>query len=134
RKAKFFMKRETAKWVRKAEQDWEAAHKLAGETPPPRDIVCFHCQQAAEKYLKALHQENGLVVPRTHQLDDLLVLLLPGDATLARLRRKADSLTQYAVDYRYPDRIASKRQMEAALRHVDKIRVVCRGKLNLSLS
>jgi HEPN domain-containing protein len=128
------MKRETAKWVHKAERDWEVAHILAAEKLPPRDIVCFHCQQAAEKYVKALLQENGLVVPRTHQLDDLLVLLLPGDATLARLRRKADSLTQYAVDYRYPERIASKRQMEAAVRHVDQIRLKCRGKLGLLLS
>ena len=91
------MKRQTAKWVRKAETDWEVAQKLAGETPPPRDIVCFHCQQAAEKYLKALLQENGLVVPKTHELADILDLLLPGNATLARLRRQADSLTQYAV-------------------------------------
>jgi HEPN domain-containing protein len=30
--------------------------------------VCFHCQHAAEKYLKALLQEGGLVVPRTHDL------------------------------------------------------------------
>jgi hypothetical protein len=30
--------------------------------------------------------------------------------------------------------MASKRQMEAALRHVDQIRLECRGKLNLSLS
>ncbi len=128
------MKRETAKWVRKAETDWEVAHKLADETSPPRDVVCFHCQQAAEKYLKALLQESGLVVPRTHELADIVDLLLPGDATLARLRRKADSLTQYAVDYRYPGETASKRQMEAALRHVDQIRLECRGKLNLSRS
>ncbi len=128
------MKRQTAKWVHKAERDWEVAHKLAAETPPPRDIVCFHCQQAAEKYLKALLQENGLVVPRTHDLADILDLLLSGDATLARLRRKADSLTQYAVDYRYPDMIASKRQMEAAIRHVDLIRLKCRAKLDLSQS
>jgi len=128
------MKRETTKWVRKAEQDWEVAHQLAGETSPPRDVVRFHCQQAAEKYLKALLQENGLMVPRTHQLDDLLVLLTPGNATLARLRRKAGSLTQYAVDYRYPGLMASKRQMEAALRHVDQIRLECRSKLDLSPS
>jgi HEPN domain-containing protein len=102
------MKRETAKWVHKAEQDWEVAHILAGGTPPRRDVVCFHCQQAAEKYLKALLQENGLVVPRTHELGDILDLLVPGDAALARLRRKADSLTQYAVDYRYPGEMASK--------------------------
>ena len=128
------MKRETAKWVRKAEQDWEVAHKLAGETPPPRDIVCFHCQQAAEKYLKAILQENALVVPRTHDLADIIDLLLPGDATLTRIRRQAGSLTRYAVDYRYPGETANKRQMEAALRQVDQIRLKCRSKLNLSLS
>jgi HEPN domain len=61
------------------------------------------------------------VVPKTHELADIIDLLLPGDAKLARLRRKADSLTQYAVDYRYPGEIATKRQMEAALRHVDQI-------------
>jgi len=72
------------------------------------------------------------MVPRTHEVADIVDLLLPGDATLARLRRQADSLTQYAVDYRYPGEVASKRQMEAALRHVDQIRLECRSKLNLS--
>ena len=128
------MKRETAKWVHKAEQDWEVAHKLADETPPPRDIVCFHCQQAAEKYLKALLQESGMVVPRTHELADILDLLVPGDANLAPLRRKADSLTQYAVDYCYPGPMASKRQIGAAIRHVDLMRLECRSKLDIQVS
>ncbi len=128
------MKRETAKWVHKAEQDWKVAHKLAGENPPPRDIVCFHCQQAAEKYLKALLQESGLVVPKTHDLLTVLSLLMPGDATLVALRRNSRALTRYAVDYRYPGEMASKRQMDAALRHVDRVRLKCRGTLNLSLS
>jgi hypothetical protein len=74
------------------------------------------------------------VVPRTHDLADILDLFLPGDATLARLRRQAGSLTRYAVDYRYPGMMASKRQMGAALRHADQIRLECRSKLNLSLS
>jgi hypothetical protein len=43
------MKRETAKGVHKGESGWQVAHKLADETPPPRDILCFHCQQAADK-------------------------------------------------------------------------------------
>ena len=128
------MKRETAKWVHKAEMDWEVAHELAEKNPPPRDVVCFHCQQAAEKYLKALMQENGLVVPRTHDLADILDLLLPSNATLAALRRQSNSLTRYAVDYRYPGMMASKRQMDAAVRHGDQIRLECRGRLNLSLS
>jgi hypothetical protein len=74
------------------------------------------------------------VVPKIHDLADIIDLLLPGDAKLSRLRRKADSLTQYAVDYRYPGMMASKRQMEAALRHTDQIRLECRGRLHLSLS
>jgi hypothetical protein len=72
-------------------------------------------------------------VSRTHNLADVLDLLLP-DAALGRLRRKADSLSRYAVDYRYPGEVASKRQMEAALRHIDQIRLECRSKLNLPLS
>jgi len=64
----------------------------------------------------------------------VLKLLLPGDATLASLRRKARSLTRYAVHYRYPGEMARKRQMEAALRHVDQIRLECRSTLKLSQS
>jgi hypothetical protein len=74
------------------------------------------------------------VVPKTHELADIVDLLLPADAMLSRLRRKADSLTQYAVDYRYPGMMASKRQMEAALRHTDQIRLECRSRLGLSMS
>ena len=77
------MKRHTAQWVLKAEDDIESARTLAALAKPKRDAACFHCQQAAEKYLKALLQEIGLAVPRTHKLEDLLDLLLPHDATLA---------------------------------------------------
>ena len=96
------MKRQTAQWVLKAEEDIEVARTLAALAKPKRDAACFHCQPAAEKYLKALLQETGLAVPRTHELEDLLDLLLPQDATLAPLRRGLRSLTPYAVNFRYP--------------------------------
>jgi HEPN domain-containing protein len=42
-------------WVRKAEHDLEAPNRImAIEEGCPFDTVCFHCQQAAEKYLKCL--------------------------------------------------------------------------------
>src|SRR5262249_24902670 len=114
------MKRETGKWVRKAEADREGARRLADHTPPLRDLVCFHCQQAAEKYLKALLQELGAVVPRAHDLEDLLDLLLPHDATLGPLRRSLVSLSRYAVEHRYPGKTSTQRQMTAALRQVER--------------
>src|SRR5215217_8012682 len=103
------MKRLTAEWVQKAEHDFQAAKALAHERLPLRNVACFHCQQAAEKYLKALLQEAGVPVPKTHNLKPLLDLLLPLDATLARLSRILLSLTKYAVDYRYPGARATTR-------------------------
>jgi HEPN domain-containing protein len=44
---------------------------------PVHDAVCFHCQQCVEKYLKALMEELGHTVPKTHFLDHLLTALKP---------------------------------------------------------
>src|SRR5438128_1588019 len=109
------MRKLTGEWVRKADADMTAAVTLAGTTPPLRDPVCFHCQQAAEKYLKALLQELGLRVPREHNLDVLLDLLLPHDPGLRGLRRGLKQLSKYAVEYRYPGFRATARQVQSAL-------------------
>ncbi len=125
------MKRHTAQWVLKAEEDMEAARSLAVLAKPKRDAACFHCQQSAEKYLKALQQELGLAVPRTHDLEDLLDLLLHHDATLAPLRRSLGSLTRYAVEFRYPGVRATTRRMHAALRQAERVRQELRARLGL---
>jgi HEPN domain-containing protein len=125
------MKRLTAKWVQKAEDDILGARGLGESRPPLHDLVCFHCQQSAEKYLKALLQEWGLVPPRTHNLIDLLELLLPRDPTLRSLRRRVDPLTRYAVDFRYPDERATSRQAKSALRHAETVRIAIRARLGL---
>ena len=54
------MKKLTAEWVRKAEADYRLAVKLGRGSEPFHDQRCFHCQQATEKYLKALMEELGL--------------------------------------------------------------------------
>ncbi len=125
------MKRQTAPWVKKAEEDLSVARSLAALASPPRDIVSFHCQQAVEKYLKALLQELGVAFPKTHDLEDLLELLLPHDATLAGLSRGLDSLTQYAVEYRYPIVRAKTRQMKSALRIAERAVAELRTRLGL---
>lgn len=125
------MQVETRRWLHKADSDVKGARQLSGTTPQLNDLICFHCQQAAEKYLKALLQELGMAVPRTHDLGDLLDLLLPHDATLRPLRRGLLFLTQFAVDYRYPGENATKRQAEAAIRWAERIRVELRAQLGL---
>lgn len=128
------MKRETRAWIGKAEKDWLTASHLAASSSRREtfhDQTCFPCQQSAEKYLKALVQEAGQVVPRTHDLELLLSLLLPRDRALASLRRAASILTPYAVEFHYPGRNATKRQAEAALRHAEKVRAAVRDRLGL---
>jgi HEPN domain-containing protein len=99
--------------------------------PPAHDEVCFHCQQAAEKFFKALLQEWGLPVPKIHELDDLLTMLLPSDATLQVLRRGLRGLSRFAVDYRYPGFHANAQKSRAALRRSESIRIEVRTRLGL---
>ena len=71
------MKKTTRAWVRKAEADYRSAERLHECKPPDHDVVCFHCQQAAEKYLKAILEEGGLPIPKTHDVIRLAALLSP---------------------------------------------------------
>ena len=92
-------------WVRKAEHDLEAANRImAIEEGCPFDMVCFHCQQAAEKYLNCVLTSLGIQTPRTHDLKALFSLV-PSELRLSlRLRiEHIVELNPYAVDVRYAD-------------------------------
>jgi HEPN domain-containing protein len=98
---------------------------------PVHDGVCFHCQQCAEKYLKGLMEEMGLVIPKTHDLELLFNSLLPHFLPLRPFRRGLLFLTDFAVDFRYPGRNASKRQAVAALRWAERVREAARALLGV---
>jgi HEPN domain-containing protein len=89
-------------WITKAEDDLRIAeHALALGEECPSDMVCFHAQQCAEKYLEALLAYHGVDPPRTHDLTEILPLLPPG----VDVDRGVDELAElnpYAVDVRYP--------------------------------
>jgi HEPN domain-containing protein len=96
------------------------------------DGVCFHCQQCAEKYLKSLLEDKVAAVPRTHDLVDLLQLLVTHYANMPPLARACVFLTQFAVEFRYPGKNATLRQATAALRWTARIRDACRSILGLT--
>ena len=127
------MKRLTGQWVRKAEADWRVVERLGQNDPLVRDSVCFHCQQASKKYLKALLQELGLTVPRSHDLDFLLGELLPHHPTLRGLRRGMKALSEFAVETRYPGENTNQRQVAMAWRWAERVRIEVRSMLALPL-
>jgi HEPN domain-containing protein len=97
------MKPETLEWIAKAEGGLgTASREVAVVDTPNFDAVCFHSQQCGEKYLKALLVEQGLAVPRVHDLEVLVNLLLPGLPLQQEVMSSARILTSMAVEVRYP--------------------------------
>ncbi len=122
----------TREWVDKAEADMHTAwREYRVRTAPNFDAVCFHAQQAAEKYLKAMLQERGVAIPRIHSLADLLALISKGDAGFLLIQTDALVLESYAVQIRYPGLSADKAEAKAALSAGERIRSFLRGKLGL---
>lgn len=90
-------------WVAKARNDLlNADNNLASENVP-FDTVCFHCQQAAEKLLKAVLAAKGVPPPRTHVLLVLSESIAPFLPSVESLWDDLVILTPYAVSARYPD-------------------------------
>jgi HEPN domain-containing protein len=58
-------------WVEKAEEDFALARAALRRKKPLVTGACFHAQQCAEKYIKALLVSKGAEFPKTH---DLLML------------------------------------------------------------
>jgi HEPN domain-containing protein len=58
-------------WLRLAEMDLEIANYLFGYHKIPIEIICYHSQQSAEKYMKALMVLFDEEPSKTHNLIDL---------------------------------------------------------------
>lgn len=123
---------ETREWIEKAEQDAAVAEReIRARKVTAFDAVCFHAQQCAEKYLKALHVERGVPYPRTHDLSQLLSNLSQGDPSLILLDPAARILTDFAVKYRYPGAWATRVEARLALNHARLVRDQIRIRLAL---
>lgn len=97
------MKADTRDWVRYAEEDFEvAALLMRSRRPLAPNSTCFHCQQCIEKYLKARLVEAGVTVPKTHDLEALLNLLLPIEPIWESFRGNLNLISGFAVKSRYP--------------------------------
>jgi HEPN domain-containing protein len=124
----------TREWVTKAEADYAAAtYLLARRGLALSDVICFHCQQCAEKYLKGLLQEHGIAFSKTHDLMKLLGLILPVQPTLKKHARRLKPLTDFAVDFRYPGTAATRRQAVRTVAFIEELRIEVRSRLGIVL-
>ena len=90
-------------WLAKAKNDLLNADNNLKADEVPYDTVCFHCQQSAEKLLKAYLVGMGESYPISHDLFLILEKVLFIDNDAGSLRDALSILMPYAVEVRYPD-------------------------------
>jgi HEPN domain-containing protein len=126
------MKPITSEWVKKAEADFSTAQReFAVKIDANYDAVCFHSQQAAEKFLKARLQEAEIAFARIHDLTVLLDSAVTLEPEWESLRSQLHSLTAYAVEYRYPGESSERPEAEEALEICRIVRRTVRVSLRL---
>lgn len=111
-------------WLAKAQSDLATARLLIKGDEKHLDTGSYHCQQAAEKALKALLTFQEMVFPKTHSLEDLLALCIPLAPGFARYQSHAEELTPLATAYRYPGD-ASEPDLALAVRALSLAEEIC---------
>ncbi|MGY3089174.1 HEPN domain-containing protein [Hymenobacter sp. UYAg731] len=86
-----------------ADRDMEAAETLLQASPHLYENIGFHCQQATEKYLKAVLVASLLPAPFIHDLTKLLMQLQQASIIQLTQQDIADAavLNEFAVGLRY---------------------------------
>lgn len=90
-------------WINKAEKDLLTAKHELSFPDVVTESVCFHCQQAVEKYLKAYLIFLGISFAKTHEIGELITKCEKKDKDISVFKEEADKLTDYAIEIRYPD-------------------------------
>jgi len=94
-------------WLRYANSDLTTArHMLEGVYPKETEIVCYHCQQCAEKALKSHCILKGVEPPKTHDLIALCRLCMTAEDSFSSMLDNCSRLNPYGVAVRYPNELA----------------------------
>jgi len=120
------------RWIQKAEVDIKTANILIESEDSPTESICFHAQQAVEKFFKAYLTYMDIRAGKTHDITALLEMCIEKNREFKNLdTEKLGNLTFYAVDVRYPETLYTPSLEEAreALELAEKVRVFVLKKL-----
>lgn len=87
-------------WILKTNEDLLVVEKLTEFDIIATSSVCFHCQQAAEKFLKAYLISKSVDIKRTHNIEFLLAECAAFDSDFSEIDPK--NLSDFGVEVRYP--------------------------------
>ena len=93
---------EAREWIKYSDNDLTAVNQLITHHPVQIEIVCYLCQQSAEKVLKAYWVFQGVKPPKTHDLNLLFAECSKFDERFNDLVNECIRLNVYASQPRYP--------------------------------
>lgn len=120
-------------WLERAKEDFEFAS--ANLRDPKTDYfgpICFHFQQAAEKYLKAYIVAKKLRFEKVHDLDALRQICEKSDESFSSVKQDCIFLSDFYLEARYPLIVPveiTRADAENAQQTAEKIRDLVREKL-----
>lgn len=97
-------------WIQKANEDLLVVDKLTEFEIIATSAVCFHCQQAAEKFLKAFLISKEVEIRKTHNIEFLLAECSEFESGFSKIDPK--NLSDFGVDIRYPGDIYTPSERE----------------------
>ena len=110
-------------WFDYGDADLETAEHLLTMRRLRLEIICFHCQQAVEKYLKGYLLYNGVFPPKIHDLDRLCDMCKEFDAEFESIYGECERLSDYGVQSRYPNEmLIEEHHMKKALEDAKQIK------------
>ncbi|MDR2797369.1 MAG: HEPN domain-containing protein [Treponema sp.] len=89
-------------WLQLADDDLYSAKILNEAARKPYEIICYHCAQATEKYLKGYLTFRDIIPKKTHDLVFLYNLCTEKDNGFQSIKRICEFLNRFADDIRYP--------------------------------
>jgi HEPN domain-containing protein len=104
-----------------ARDDAQDALLLAGKG---RRNAAYHCEQAAEKFVKALLVWKGIDFPATEHRIDVLLECLPEDDEWMTQIESLEWLSAYATTYRYPSDAGNIKQPPESVRVTEEAKEV----------
>jgi HEPN domain-containing protein len=113
-------------WVARAEEDFIVARSSMSRKKPLTYSTCFHAQQCAEKYLKALLVDRKTVFPKTHDLLLLSDLCTQAGFLVPIEYKLLNALTDYSIRVRYPGEDPSPEEAREAFEIAKAVRKFAR--------
>jgi HEPN domain-containing protein len=112
-------------WLQLADEDLYSAKILNEAVRKPIEIICYHCAQAVEKYLKGYLTYQNIIPRKTHDLIFLNSLCIEKDNEFQNIKTICDFLNRFVNDIRYPHKYeVNETDVDFSLDGVEKVKNV----------